>query len=139
MPPLTERLNMRIENISKRSFQHSAIDANKRVLVLTLNPGENKEIPDEIAEQWLKSGEVRQYVKPEDVKAKEEKLKAELVKLTTENEVLKAENKAMKEETEAVKNNLAENDKKIAELKDENKKLAKEVERLTKAAKKADK
>lgn len=92
---------MRLENISKRTYQHSVLD-NKtmRVNVLELKPGENREIPDNIAAQWLKSGEVRVYIAPAEAKAKEDALKAENEALKKELEALKAaKTEAEKEET----------------------------------------
>lgn len=73
-----------------------------RVNVLELRPRENKEIPDDVAEQWLKSGEVRVYIAPEEAQAKEN--------------ALKAENEALKKELEALK---------AAQTKEETKKTAK--------------
>ncbi len=70
--------------------------------------GEKKEIPNEIAQEWLKIPGVEKYVAPEDVtkaqkqaeaKAKEEigKLKDELEKAKAEIEKLKAENQKFTE------------------------------------------
>lgn len=81
---------MRLENVSKRCYQHSVLDEKKRVVILNLMPGENKEIPDEVAKQWLKGGEVRIYVSPEEAKAKEEELKEENLKLKRELALAKA-------------------------------------------------
>lgn len=81
---------MRLENMSKRKYQHSYLDKNKHIVILELAPGQNKEIPDNIAKQWLKTGEVREYADPKEAQAKEEKLKAE-------NEALKKELQALKE------------------------------------------
>lgn len=73
---------MLLQNISKRKYVHSILNAKRQAELLTLNPGEHKEIPDEVAKQWLKTGEVIKYADPNEV----EKLKAEL-------EALKAEKK----------------------------------------------
>lgn len=73
---------MLLQNISKRKYVHSNLNAKRQAELLTLNPGEHKEIPDEVAKQWLKTGEVIKYADPNEV----EKLKAEL-------EALKAEKK----------------------------------------------
>lgn len=73
---------MRVQNKSKRMFVHSVLNAKKQAELLTLSPGENKEIPDEVAKQWLKSGEVIKYADPEEI----EKLKAELAELKSKKE-----------------------------------------------------
>lgn len=94
---------MRLENISKRTYQHSILGDDKQVKVISLEPGKNKEIPDEVALQWLKSGEVRKYIAPEEVQAKEEALKAENEALKKELEALKAKQADKKEITELEK------------------------------------
>lgn len=76
---------MLLQNISKRKYVHSILNARRQSELLILNPGEHKEIPDEVAKQWLKTGEVIKYADPNEV----EKLKAEL-------EALKAEKKEEK-------------------------------------------
>ena len=55
-------------------------------------------MPDKIAKLWLKTGEVVEYVKPEEAKAKQAKLEEENAKLKAELEVLK---KAQPEEAKA--------------------------------------
>ena len=89
---------MRLENISKRTYQHSILKDDMKVEILELKPGQNKEIPDEIAKQWLKTGEVREYISPVEAKAVEETLKAEKSELEKENEKLKAELEALKKQ-----------------------------------------
>lgn len=73
---------MRLQNKSKRMYVHSILNERKQAVLLTLSPGENKEIPDEVALQWLKSGEVVKYADPDEV----EKLKAELAELKAKKE-----------------------------------------------------
>ena len=79
---------MLLQNISKRKYVHSILNARRQAELLTLKPGEHKEIPDEVAKQWLKTGEVIKYADPNEV----EKLKAEL-------EALKAEKEEKKEKS----------------------------------------
>ena len=87
---------MLLKNNSKRSFVHSQLDKNYKLVLLMLEPGAVKEIPDEIAKSWLKSGEVEEYVDPA-------KAKAEQAKIAKENEELKKELEALKEEKREVK------------------------------------
>ena len=65
---------MRVQNISKRKYVHSVLNERKQAVMIILEPGQNLEVPDEVAEQWLKSGEVIKYADPDEV----EQLKAEL-------------------------------------------------------------
>ena len=74
---------MLVENKSKRMYVHSVLNEKKLAEMLTLKPGEHKNIPDEIAEQWLKTGEVIKYADPVEVEA----LKAELAALKAEKKV----------------------------------------------------
>ena len=81
---------MILENKSERTFQHSYIDKNKKLVTLNLKPNTHMEIPNKVAEIWLKTGEVVEYVDPAEAKkaAEEaEKIQAELEK---ENADLKA-------------------------------------------------
>lgn len=99
---------MLLENISKRTYQHSFLNKNQRIEILELKPRCHKEIPDEVAKIWLEYGEVREYVDPAVVKAKEEVLKAEIEALKKENEALKKEEsskKKLKNNKEKSKNN----------------------------------
>lgn len=68
---------MRVQNKSKRMYVHSVLNERKQAVMLILRPGENMEVPDEIAKQWLKSGEVIKYADPDEV----ETLKAKLAEL----------------------------------------------------------
>lgn len=92
---------MKLENISKRTYQHSFLNKKKEVKILELQPKQVKDIPDEIAEVWLLSGEVREYIAPAEAKAKEEALKAENEALKRELEALKAENEKAPAEAKA--------------------------------------
>lgn len=76
---------MKVINNSKRSYCHVVMDASYQPNILLLKPNDIKEVPDEVAKGWLKSGEVVEYVAPADAK----KLEAEIAKLKAENEQLK--------------------------------------------------
>ena len=78
---------MKVQNISKRSYCHADLGEDCRAKLLILKPNEIKDVPDKVAESWLKSGEVIEYVAPADAK----KLQAELDKLKAENAKLKGE------------------------------------------------
>ena len=82
---------MRVYNKSSRKYQHSEFNKENKLVTIELQPKTDAEIPDEIAEKWLKTGEVVEYVKPEDAKAKQAELEAEIAKLKAENEALKTE------------------------------------------------
>lgn len=77
---------MKLFNTSKRTYMHiiKETDENgdEKDVYITLDPRETKDIPDFIAEIWLKGGEV---VKVADEAAKD----AEIAKLKAENEELK--------------------------------------------------
>lgn len=76
---------MKVQNKSKRCYVHSVLNERKQAEMLILRPGENKEVPDEVAEQWLKTGEVIKYADPVEVEA----LKAELAALKAAKEDVK--------------------------------------------------
>lgn len=65
---------MRVQNKSKRMYVHSVLNERKQAVMLILRPGENMEVPDEIAKQWLKSGEVIKYADPDEVETLKTKL-----------------------------------------------------------------
>ena len=52
-----------IENLKKQK---------KEVVMIELKPKQVKDIPDEVAHQWLLSGEVREYVEPAKAKAEKD-------------------------------------------------------------------
>lgn len=81
---------MRVYNKSSRKYQHSEFDKDNKLITIELPPKTDAEIPDKIAKKWLKTGEVIEYVKPEDAKAKQAELEEEIAKLKAENEKLKA-------------------------------------------------
>lgn len=79
---------MKVKNNSKRCYCHVVMNESYQPDMLLLKPNEVKDIPDEVAKGWLKSGEVVEYVAPADAK----KLEAEIAKLKAENEQLKKDN-----------------------------------------------
>lgn len=82
MPPkLLRGKDMKIRNIAQCKLMH--LYEGDSVAILA---GEEKEIPDKIAELWLKTGKV--------VKVDDGKQNAEIARLKAENEKLKAEAKA---------------------------------------------
>lgn len=81
---------MRVYNKSSRKYQHSEFNKDNKLVTIELLPKTDAEIPDEIAKKWLKTGEVVEYVKPEDAKAKQAELEEDIAKLKAENEKLKA-------------------------------------------------
>lgn len=109
---------MRVYNKSSRIYQHTYIDDKNVFHAINLNPKTDAEIPDNIAKAWLKTGEVVEYVKPEEAKAKEAALKEENEKLKAELEALK---KAKPEEAKAQNPDAQSDD--IEELKKEAEKL----------------
>jgi hypothetical protein len=76
---------MKVKNNSKNKFCHAQLDKDYKLEMLLLAPNEIKEIPDEIAKNWIATGKVIQYIEPKDVKK------------------IDAENKALKEELEKLK------------------------------------
>lgn len=88
---------MRLYNKSSRMYQHTYFDKKNKFHAINFMPKTDAEIPDKIAKKWLKTGEVIEYVKPEDAKAKQAELEEEIAKLKAENEKLKA-NQAKEDE-----------------------------------------
>lgn len=80
---------MRVYNKSSRMYQHTYFDDKNVFHTINLRPKTDAEIPDDIAKKWLKTGEVVEYVKPEEAKAKEAALEEENAKLKAELEALK--------------------------------------------------
>lgn len=109
---------MRVYNKSSRIYQHTYFDEKNVFHAINLNPKTDAEIPDDIAKAWLKTGEVVEYVKPEEAKAKEAALEEENAKLKAELEALK---KAKPEEAKEQNPGAQADD--IEELKKEAEKL----------------
>lgn len=79
---------MKLQNKSKRSYVHSFLDKNFKLVLLKLAPNEIKDIPDEVAKIWLKAKDIIEYVAPQDLKKLEEenkKLKEKLENLDKQN------------------------------------------------------
>lgn len=75
---------MKIQNKSKRTYQHSELDGLGQITIIDIKPGEIKEVNEKIAEVWLKTGDVVEYADPKDqaeLKDENAKLKAELAAL----------------------------------------------------------
>lgn len=75
---------MKLQNKARHAFQHSYMDEKSVLQIIEIQAGEIKDIPEEVAKVWLKSGEVVEFVEPKEAKALEDenaKLKAELAKL----------------------------------------------------------
>lgn len=81
---------MRLYNKSSRMYQHTYFDKKNKFHAINFMPKTDAEIPDDIAKAWLKTGEIVEYVKPEEAKAKQAELEEEIAKLKAENEKLKA-------------------------------------------------
>ncbi len=102
---------MRVENKSKRMYQHGAYN---------LPPGANIEVSQEVAEIWLATGDVVEYVDPSEAKAKETKAAETQKALEDENAKLKAEIEKLKAEAKAKKGGA---EKSLDEFKQEADKL----------------
>lgn len=87
---------MKIVNKSKCPFQHSFMDAKHQLKIVEIQPGEVKEVEDKIAQIWLKTGKVVEYVEPKEAKEKENELLAQIEKLKAENAKLKEAKKTKK-------------------------------------------
>lgn len=80
---------MLIQNKSNRPIQHSEYSKDFKLKIIEIKAGEVKEIEDSIAQKWLKSGLVTEYVEPKAAKEKETELLKEIEKLKAENKKLK--------------------------------------------------
>lgn len=76
---------MKVQNKSRRTYQHSALNDLGQIRIIDIKPDEIKEIPDKIAKVWLNTGDVVEYADPK-----------EQAELQTENAKLKAEIEALK-------------------------------------------
>lgn len=82
---------MKLHNKSGHAFQHSQYDKNFNLVIVEIKAGEVKEIDDEIAKKWLATGQVVEYVAPQEAKAKEADLLKEIERLKAENAKLKGD------------------------------------------------
>ena len=82
---------MRVYNKSKRMFQHTlkGVDYN-------LKPKSDIVVPDEVAKIWLATGEVVEYVDPQEARNAQEAAAKKQGELEAENERLKAELEKLK-------------------------------------------
>lgn len=81
---------MKLHNKSSHPYQHSYLDEKMELVLIELKAGEVKEIEDEkIINAWLKTGDIVEFVAPEEAKAKEDKLLKEIEQLKAENAKLK--------------------------------------------------
>ena len=80
---------MKLHNKSKHTFQHSYFDDKMELVKVEIGVGEVKDIDDDIAKIWLKTGEVVEFVAPEEAKEEKDELLKEIEKLKAENKKLK--------------------------------------------------
>ena len=90
---------MKLHNKSTHPFQHSYFDKKMDLVSIEIKAGEIKEIDDEIAKKWLKTGEVVEFVEPKEAKEEKDKLLKEIEKLKAENAKLKAKEEKPKTNT----------------------------------------
>ena len=90
---------MKVHNKSRRTYQHSELDAQGQIRIIDIKPDEVKEISDKIAEVWLKTGDVIEYADPKE----QAELQSENAKLKAELEALKKEEKPAKKPAKKAK------------------------------------
>lgn len=81
---------MKLHNKSSHPFQHSYFDKNMDLVSIEIKAGEIKEIDDKIAKVWLKTGNVVEFVEPQEAKEEKDELLKEIEKLKAENAKLKS-------------------------------------------------
>ena len=81
---------MKVKSNAKHNYCHARLNDNYKLEMLILRPNEIKEVPDEVAKSWIKTGEVIEYIEPKDVK-----------KVEIENKALKDEIKKLKAQGQA--------------------------------------
>ena len=85
---------MKIQNKTSNGFSHVMKEQDEKGylkdVLYTVAAGGVADVPDEVAQVWLKIPGVVQYVAPEDLKKVEEEAKAKQAALEKENEALKA-------------------------------------------------
>lgn len=98
---------MKLHNKTSYGLQHVVTKTDKdgrtTKITYTLACDEVKEIPQEVANVWMKINGVEEYVAPADLKKAEEKAKAEKEALEKENAELKAELEKLKKAEEKAK------------------------------------
>lgn len=96
---------MKIKNISKRKYLHYlGKDKEGKNIFAVLLPKETKEIPDDVAQIWLKTGDI--------VKVDDGSKDKEIARLKAENEKLKAQ-QSEKTGDDSLKEELLEKCKKL--------------------------
>ena len=83
---------MKIQNKSRRTYQHSELNKEGKLVIIDIKPGEIKEIDDRIAKIWINTGDVVEYADPK-----------EQAQLQDENAKLKAEIAALKKDKKPAK------------------------------------
>lgn len=98
---------MKLHNKTSYGLQHVVTkpdkDGRSTKTTYTLACDEVKEIPQEVANVWMKINGVEEYVAPADLKKAEEKVKAEKEALEKEIAELKAELEKFKKAKEKAK------------------------------------
>ena len=80
---------MKLQNKSKYVFQHTYFDDKMDLVKVEIGVGEVKDIDDEIAKIWLKTGEIVEFIDPKQAKEEKDELLKEVEKLKAENKKLK--------------------------------------------------
>lgn len=105
---------MKVQNKSRRIYQHSFYNAKGVLQLINLCPGEILDIDDKVAQVWLKTGDVIEYADPKDhAKLEDEnaKLKAELAALKDKEKCGEVDNsiEALKKEADKLGIKYAKN------------------------------
>lgn len=101
---------MKLVNKTGNGLSHSIYEDNKREFYYLAN-GETKDIPEAIAEIWLKMPGVEQYIDQEELERAEKAAKA---KAEAEKKALEEQNKALQAQLEALKQDKTEEKKPAA-------------------------
>ena len=83
---------MKVQNKSRRTYQHSELNKEGKLIIIDIKPGEIKEISDKIAKVWLKTGDVIEYADPKEqaeLQDENAKLKAEIAALKSPKKTAK--------------------------------------------------
>ena len=80
---------MKVINNSIYNLSHDLIEGNKRTSY-RLEIGSFSDVPQEVADKWLKIEGVKPYVTPEDIETEKKKAVEEALKAAKEEETKKA-------------------------------------------------
>lgn len=80
---------MKVHNKSRKTYQHSELNKDGKIVIIDIKPDEVKEISDKIAKVWLKTGDVVEFADPKE----QAQLQDENAKLKEEIAALKATTK----------------------------------------------